>query len=37
MTNYISDPDFEQEGPSLWKTNSFGRQGNNDFPLKQGN
>ena len=37
MTDYISDPDFEQEGPSLWKTNSFGRQGNNDFPLKHGN
>ena len=34
MTDRISDPDFEQEGQSLWKTNSFGRQGNNDFPLK---
>ena len=34
MTDRISDPDFEQEGASLWKTNNFGRQGNNDFPLK---
>ena len=37
MTNRISDPDFEQEGRSEWKTNSFGRQGNNDFKLKHGN
>ena len=36
MTDRISDPDFEQEGRSHWKTNSFGRQGNNDFPLKHG-
>lgn len=36
MTDRISDPDFEQEGRSVWKTNSFGRQGNNDFPLKHG-
>ena len=36
MTYRISDPDFEQEGKSLWKTNSFGRQGNNTFPLKHG-
>ena len=36
MTDRISDPDFEQEGRSLWKTNSFGRQGNNTFPLKHG-
>ena len=37
MTDRISDPDFEQEGRSQWKTNSFGRQGNNVFPLKHGN
>ena len=37
MTDRISDPDFEQEGASLWKTNSFGRQGNDAFPLKHGN
>ena len=36
MTDRISDPDFEQEGRSVWKTNSFGRQGNNTFPLKHG-
>ncbi|MBR3093913.1 MAG: hypothetical protein IKG99_12955 [Bacteroidaceae bacterium] len=36
MTDRISDPDFEQEGRSLWQTNSFGRQGNNTFPLKHG-
>lgn len=36
MTYRISDPDFEQEGRSQWKTNSFGRQGNNDFKLKHG-
>ena len=36
MTDRISDPDFEQGGQSLWKTNSFGRQSNNDFPLKHG-
>ena len=36
VTDRISDPDFEQEGRSLWKTNSFGRQGNNTFPLKHG-
>ena len=36
MTDRISDPDFEQEGQSQWKTNSFGRQGNNEFPLKHG-
>lgn len=36
MTDRISDPDFEQEGRSMWKTNSFGRQGNNDFKLKHG-
>lgn len=36
MTSRISDPDFEQEGRSQWKTNSFGRQGNNTFPLKHG-
>lgn len=36
MTDRISDPDFEQEGRSQWKTNSFGRQGNNDFQLKHG-
>ena len=36
MTDRISDPDFEQEGQSVWKTNSFGRQGNNTFPLKHG-
>ena len=36
MTDRISDPDFEQEGRSQWKTNSFGRQGNNDFKLKHG-
>lgn len=36
MTDRISDPDFEQEGRSMWKTNSFGRQGNNTFPLKHG-
>ena len=36
MTNRIADPDFEQEGRSVWKTNSFGRQGNNDFTLKHG-
>lgn len=34
MTNRIADPDFEQEGKSVWKTNGFGRQGNNTFPLK---
>ena len=37
MTYRISDPDFEQEGRSQWKTNSFGRQGNSDFKLKHGN
>ena len=37
VTDRISDPDFEQEGRSQWKTNSFGRQGNNTFPLKHGN
>ena len=36
VTDRISDPDFEQEGRSQWKTNSFGRQGNNDFTLKHG-
>ena len=36
VTDRISDPDFEQEGRSQWKTNSFGRQGNSDFPLKHG-
>jgi len=36
MTSYINDPDFEQEGRSVWKTNSFGRQTNNDFELKHG-
>lgn len=36
VTDRISDPDFEKEGRSEWKTNSFGRQGNNDFPLKHG-
>ena len=36
VTARISDPDFEQEGRSQWKTNSFGRQGNNTFPLKHG-
>ncbi|MBR3091533.1 MAG: hypothetical protein IKG99_00775 [Bacteroidaceae bacterium] len=36
ITSWITDPDFEQEGRSVWKTNSFGRQGNNDFPLKHG-
>ena len=36
VTDRISDPDFEQEGRSQWKTNSFGRQGNNTFPLKHG-
>lgn len=36
VTDRISDPDFEQEGRSVWKTNSFGRQGNNSFKLKHG-
>ena len=38
ITDRISDPDFEEEQSeqSLWKTNSFGRQGNNDFTLKHG-
>ena len=36
VTDRISDPDFEQEGKSEWKTNGFGRQGNNTFPLKHG-
>ena len=36
VTDRITDPDFEQEGRSVWKTNSFGRQGNNTFPLKHG-
>lgn len=38
MTDRIYDPDFEEEqsGQSLWKTNAFGRQGNNTFPLKHG-
>ena len=36
MTDRIIDPDFEQEGRSVWKTNSFGRQSNNTFPLKHG-
>ena len=36
MTDRISDPDFEQQVSSRWKTNSFGRQGNNTFPLKHG-
>ena len=38
VTDRIYDPDFEAEqtGQSKWKTNSFGRQGNNTFPLKHG-
>ena len=36
VTDRISDPDFEQDGKSEWKTNGFGRQGNNTFPLKHG-
>lgn len=34
VTELINDPDFENGGYTEWKTSSFGRQSNNDFPLK---
>ena len=36
MTSYVYDPDFDVQGRSQWKTDGFGRQGNNTFPLKHG-
>lgn len=36
MTDRIDDSDMETEGRTLWKTNGFGRQGNNSFKLKHG-
>ena len=36
VTSYIEDPDFDVQQRSAWKTNGFGRQTNNSFPLKHG-